>query len=252
MVTLAANTSTTNQAGATSAILIATSPALPHSCLAVHPCPPDLGGVLIVTANGVLHLEQGGKVIGSPSNGWFGKEWLGAGGGAAALKAKTVKEPLEGSKVVFIANDKAIFFCRSGTILELTLRTAGRSVSRMTFKVVGQTIAGSCTERIRGSVGRFGEEGYVFVGSEVGESSLLRWEIGGTRAAAIESEANKALLQGDDGMDVDDEGECCAVCISKKYLLTRCHDRNLWRFGQDSSSGIYKRWSPRSVDAESE
>jgi cleavage and polyadenylation specificity factor subunit 1 len=209
LVTLAANVSApdaTAESGATTAILIATSPALPHSCLAVHPCPPDLGGVLIVTANGVLHLEQGGKVIGTPSNGWFGKEWLGAGGGERASNSKTVREPLEGAKVVFIANDKALFFCKSGNVLELTMKTSGRSVASMIFKKLRNGVAGSCVERIRGSVGRFGEEGYVFVGSEVGESALLRWEIGGMRAAAIEREIASTKLEFDEGMDIDEDG----------------------------------------------
>lgn len=201
LVTLAASATPGTESGETSAILIATSPPLPYSSLAIHPCPPDLGGLLIVTANGILHLEQGGKVIGTPANGWFAKEWTTTGGGARGVEVETVKEGLEGSKVVFVANNRAIIYCRTGTILELTLQTSGRSVSSMKLQRVGTGVAGSCVERIRGSAGRFGEDGYVFVGSEVGESVLMRWELSGARASGLHSAAAKA----EEDMDYDDE-----------------------------------------------
>lgn len=215
LVTLASGSAKSNSTE-TTAVVIATSPALPYSSLAVHPCPPDLGGTLILTANGILHLEQGGKIVGVASNGWFGKDWTGSG----ALKKDevTVREELEGARVVFIANNKAIVFCKSGSTLELTMQTSGRSVSSMKLQTVGKGVAASCVERIRGSKGRFGENGYVFVGSEVGDSSLLRWEIG---AGAVNGAAQivAAPAPQNDGMDLDDDDEgespkfkSCADC----------------------------------------
>lgn len=207
LVTLATGASKpgSSTSGATTAVVIATSPTLPHSSLAVYPCPPALGGTLIVTANGILHLEQSGKVIGTPANAWFGKEWFGSGGRTTGTtQAETsVREGLEGSRVVFVANDKAIVFCKSGSILELKLQTSGRSVSSMKLDKVARGTPASCVERIRGSVGRFGEQGYVFVGSEVGESALVSWEIGnaGTPALSLPPEVEE------DGMHLDeDEG----------------------------------------------
>lgn len=206
LVTLASGSTNNSE---TTAVVIATSPALPYSCLAVHPCPPDLGGTLIVTANGILHLEQGGKVVGVASNGWFSKDW--SGSGALNKNDTTVREELEGARLVFIANNKAIVFCKSGSTLELTLQTSGRSVSSMKLQKVGRGVAASCVERIRGSKGRFGENGYVFVGSEVGESSLIRWEIGSgvsNGAVAIASAPQ------DNGMEVDDDdGKACSTPI---------------------------------------
>ena len=201
LVTLASGSGIGNSSQ-TTAVIIATSPALPYSSLSVHPCPPDLGGTLIVTANGLLHLEQGGKVVGVASNGWFGKDWSGTG--SLNKNETTVREELEGARVVFIANNKAIVFTKSGSTLELTLQTSGRSVSSMKLQKVGRGVAASCVERIRGSKGRFGEDGYVFVGSEVGESTLVRWEIGtggGLGAGPI------SLPPPDFRMDVDDDDE---------------------------------------------
>lgn len=184
----------------TTAVVIATSPALPHSCLAIHPCPPDLGGTLVLTANGVLHLEQGGKVIGAATNGWFSKEWLGNGAGVKG--DPTVREGLEGAQVVFVANDKALIFCKSGAVIDLTMKSSGRSVSSLKLTRIGVGVGASCVERIRGSVGRFGEKGYVFLGSEVGNSSLLAWEIGSDN-----NEVHEEILALEPGteMDVDDE-----------------------------------------------
>lgn len=201
LVTLASGSGVVNNSQ-TTAVVIATSPALPYSSLAVHPCPPDLGGTLIVTANGILHLEQGGKTVGTASNGWFGKEW--SGSGALNKNDATVREELEGARVVFVANNKAIIFCKSGSTLELTLQTSGRSVSSMKLQKVGRGVAASCVERIRGSKGRFGENGYVFVGSEVGESSLIRWEIG---VGGANGAAPIAIAAEPDRMDVDDDDE---------------------------------------------
>lgn len=209
----------------TTAVVIATSPALPYSSLAVHPCPPDLGGTLIITANGILHLEQGGKLVAVASNGWFSKDYSGAG--ASRKDDITVREELEGARVVFIANNKAIVFCKSGSTLELTLQTSGRSVSSMKLQKVGKGIAASCVERIRGSKGRFGENGYVFMGSEVGGSALLRWEIGAGGSNGVVPVVAPAPQ--DDGMDLDDddgESYCCSALPSPLTLLPRRHLRH--------------------------
>lgn len=191
-----------SHASSTTAVVIATSPPLPHSCLAIYPCPPDLGGTLVVTANGVLHLEQGGKLVGVAANGWFDKEWSGRGGTGVS----TVREALEGVQLVFVENEKALLFCKSGAILELTLTRSGRSVTSMKLDKTGTGVPASCVERIRGSVGRFGEQGYAFVGSEVGESSLISWALrsSGSFVNTIESTVSAPDTM-DVDVDVDDE-----------------------------------------------
>lgn len=235
LVTLAPTSSSSKSSDAssstTTAVVIATSPSLPHSCLSLHPCPPDLGGTLILTANGLLHLEQGSKVIGCASNSWFGREWFGPGSSAPSAPtagttpSASVREGLEGASLVFVSNAKAIVFTRLGSILELTLEVSGRSVSSMRLKQVGQGVAASCVERIRGSKGRFGENGLVFVGSEVGESTLVRWEIG--------NEAKGAVVPApveDDGMELDDdEGAFLLSDVGGRLTWHRTATRHLWR-----------------------
>lgn len=129
----------------------------------------------------------------------------------------SVREALEGARVVFIANNKALVFVKSGLVLELTLVTSGRSVSSMSLRKVGNGVASSCVERIRGSVGRFGEKGYVFVGSEVGESTLLSWEI-----AAVNSRTQAPADDGEMDLD-DDEGEVLFVSASHVWVIAHVY-----------------------------
>lgn len=78
----------------------------------------------------------------------------------------------------------------------------------MTLEKIGKGIAASCTERIRGSAGRFGERGFVFVGSEVGESTLLSWQIGSGGMKEVVKSVEMQVEDpnpGGDEMDFDDE-----------------------------------------------
>ena len=143
------------------------------------------------------HLEQSGKLLGLPTNAWFPREYYGPGANAPGAD---LKEGLEGARVVFVSNNKAVVFAKSGAVLELQMQVSGRSVSGMKLTRVGTGVAASCVERVRGSRGRFGEHGFVFVGSEVGESAVVRWEIGTGAVGPVQP----AVIE-DDGMELDDE-----------------------------------------------
>ncbi|SCZ90601.1 BZ3500_MvSof-1268-A1-R1_Chr9g10894 [Microbotryum saponariae] len=199
LVTLATGTSKGTDSD-TTAVVIATSPPLPHTCLSIHPCPPDLGGALILTANGVIHLEQGGKLVGVAANGWFVKDWPAASSSIKPGEA-TTRDELEGARIVFVSNSKAIVFAKSGSVFELSLVTSGRSISSMNLKQVGRGVPASCVERIRGSKGRFGEMGYVFVGSHAGESSLLSWQVGATNGTSSELASSRPTEMDFDDLD---------------------------------------------------
>lgn len=119
LVTL--TTTTLSSSSSTRATLIATSPALPYSCLSLTPCPPAAGGgVLVQGANGLLHVDPlAGRVVACPANGWLARDYppgrvrpagLDApaeGGGAAGGEGGDedggkVRERLEGARVVFL------------------------------------------------------------------------------------------------------------------------------------------------------
>ncbi|KAL8292101.1 hypothetical protein RQP46_001567 [Phenoliferia psychrophenolica] len=128
LVTLASTSNNNNLKGGgegntTTAVVISTSPSLPHSSLSIHPCPPDLGGTLVLTANGIIHVEQSGKLLGVPTNAWFPKEYFGPGKDSPG---KEMREPLEGARVVFVSNTTAIVFAKSGNVLELKLEVVAQ------------------------------------------------------------------------------------------------------------------------------
>ncbi|KAM0789430.1 hypothetical protein ACM66B_000255 [Microbotryomycetes sp. NB124-2] len=203
LVTLASDSDNVTSAESTTAVVIATSPSLPYSCRSLAACPPDLGGVLILTSNGVLHLEQGGKVVGVAANGWFEKEWSGPSLDDKRQETSTPEE-FEGASVVFLSTDVAALFCRSGRVVEVLALSSGRSVTGLKLRTVGQGVPASCVERVRG---RFGEQGYLIAGSETGETCLCKWIVEQRSASDPAAASNQDGLNGgrDEGMDLDED-----------------------------------------------
>ncbi|GJN92589.1 hypothetical protein Rhopal_005620-T1 [Rhodotorula paludigena] len=207
---------TSASAPATRAVVIATSPPLPYSSLFLTPCPAQLGGVLVTTANGILHVDQSGRIVACPTNAWLARDYppgrtrpTGLDGNAAA----TLREALEDARVQFVthpADDdaaaeaagtdppQALVWCRSGAVLSASFELTGRTISAIRLDRIadGASITGggaSTMVRISGGAAQGG--GLVFVGSETGASALCRWSFEGADAGkALEAEidADKA------------------------------------------------------------
>ncbi|KAK4054607.1 mRNA cleavage and polyadenylation factor subunit [Microbotryomycetes sp. JL221] len=202
LVTLASNSDKVTSTETTTAVVISTSPSLPYSCLSLCACPPDLGGVLILTADGILHLEQGGKLVSAPANGWFVRDL--AMNEPAKIEATSAKEDLEGAQVCFLATNAAAVFCRSGSVLEVVITTSGRSVTALKVRKIGQGVPTSSVERIRG---RFGEHGYLLAASETGESCLCKWNVerrAANPATTMNGSAGQTSVR-DEIMDLDED-----------------------------------------------
>lgn len=230
----------------TRAVVISTSPALPYSCLALHPCPVALGGsaggVLITTANGLLYVDpQSGRVVATPVNGWLARDYppgkpkpaglvaaTGGGGGGEP----TLRERLEGSQVEFYTHPtdseqddqsggttpppppRALVWCRDGTVLDLSFTLTGRTVSSLHLEPVAQAghlTGGGAATLIRLPSPKSSHSGLVFVGSETGSSALIRWSLP-EGVAADQHEAGRIAEQfqareENASMDVDEDGE---------------------------------------------
>ena len=178
------------------ASIIGTSPPLPFSSLSLTPCPPDVGGVLVTTADGIIHLEQSGKMTGVAANSLFPAELSSPatsnGDSSAAMKQDdddddAVCERLEGARVTFVAPSRALIFCRSGTVLDLALQRAGRTVSALVLRPVRDPVSrarcisasapSAVVARVR-RVGVWGKHGYVLVGSDAADATLVRFVVG--------------------------------------------------------------------------
>ncbi|GAA5985839.1 hypothetical protein JCM10908_006298 [Rhodotorula pacifica] len=227
LVTLSSASGTSS--ATTRAVVISTSPALPYSCLSLNPCPVALGGtggVLITTANGLLYVDpQSGRVVATPANGWLARDYPPGRPKPAGLVAEPdsthVKERLEGAQVEFythptaseddeedagaVVAPRALVWCKSGTVLDLSFTMTGRTVSSLHLEPVvdaGVLTGGGAARLVRfpaSTSATAGREGLLFVGSETGSSALVRWSLPGAATTgtngSASQEAEKKVLE---------------------------------------------------------
>ncbi|GAA5945459.1 hypothetical protein JCM10213_005995, partial [Rhodosporidiobolus nylandii] len=218
----------------TRAVVISTSPPLPYSCLSLAPCPPSLGGVLLTTANGLLHVDQSGRVVAAPVNAWLARDFPPGRARPAGLdgaEGAQEGEKLEGSRIEWLAQPadddsapspseegqggepqpQALLWAPSGAIFSLTFQRTGRTIAALRVERVarGEGVTGgaaSVVARIAGGGSGGKGEGYVFVGSEQGSGALVRW----TTAAGAgkgKEEVKKEVLQEQVKVEEDRGGE---------------------------------------------
>lgn len=77
--------------------LISSVPNLPSDSQYLVPCPQSVGGVLLVTATALIHVDQSGKFVTTSTNGWF--RFTSAI--TATLKREECRLELDGSRVVW-------------------------------------------------------------------------------------------------------------------------------------------------------
>lgn len=141
---------------------------LPYDVLYLVPCPAALGGVLLVTPNAILHVDQTSRTVGVAVNGWANRV------SAINLPIQTdgdeghpLEIKLEGSSLAFLRDDSIAIFLVDGSVRRLLVHMEGRNISRLE---VSPVIA-QCT--IASVVSVFNSE-RVFIGSTAGPSVLLR------------------------------------------------------------------------------
>jgi cleavage and polyadenylation specificity factor subunit 1 len=162
--------------------IIFKSSGLPYDSISLRPCPQSLGGVLVLTANSILHVDQSSKIEALATNAWATK--------VSALKYNTTsKTPLalEGAQLCFPHDELALVFLKTGEIWGLRVVRDGRSVSGMRLTRVGMTSPASVVEMVG--------KNFIFVGSEVGDGALIRWSKSNNSAEDDEA----------DGMDLDED-----------------------------------------------
>ncbi|CAH1761431.1 3424_t:CDS:10 [Entrophospora sp. SA101] len=137
---------------------------LPHSCVKTVPVPKPIGGILIITANALIHVIKNSPGIGVSVNGYASSttdfpldssfEHLGI--------------TLEGCKHVFLTTDEILLALRNGDLYLAKLIKDGRSVSKISLEKVGNDTLPSCACYIT--------DGYFFLGSRLGDSHLIQYK----------------------------------------------------------------------------
>uniref|UniRef100_A0A3P8PM08 Cleavage and polyadenylation specificity factor subunit 1 n=1 Tax=Astatotilapia calliptera TaxID=8154 RepID=A0A3P8PM08_ASTCA len=136
---------------------------LPFDCTQVMAVPKPIGGVVVFAVNSLLYLNQSvppyGVSLNSQTNGTT----------AFPLRVQDeVKLTLDCCQSDFIAYDKMVISLKGGEIYVLTLITDGmRSVRAFHFDKAAASVLTTCMVTM--------EPGYLFLGSRLGNSLLLKY-----------------------------------------------------------------------------
>jgi hypothetical protein len=147
--------------------IITSVPSLPYDCLSLVPCTTSLGGLVIISANAIVYVDQAARRVVLPVNGWAGRI------SDVPLPALTPDEQgrnleLEGSRAAFVDDRTFFLILRDGTVYPVELVTdGGKTVSKLSM---GPPLANTTVPALVRPVGN----DCLFVGSTVGPSVLLQ------------------------------------------------------------------------------
>ncbi|KAL1407554.1 mRNA cleavage and polyadenylation factor subunit [Vanrija albida] len=164
--------------------LLTSVKALPSDSLYLVACPTEIGGVVVVTTTGIIHVDQSGRIVGTAVNAWW--EYV------TKLKSEqsyeSQKLSLEASKAVFVTDHDMLIVLENGSVHQVRFEMDGRAVG--TIKIDQQ----SSTVPPPSSLIAAGPEA-VFVASVEGDSLLAK--VGKTRDVAAEPEEKKEEMEVD-------------------------------------------------------
>jgi cleavage and polyadenylation specificity factor subunit 1 len=139
---------------------------LPYDSMYLLPCEAALGGVIVVSSNALIYVDQAARKVALAVNGWPSRIsdmiFLPTHGEDLSRNLE-----LEGSSSVFVDDNKFFVFLKDGSVHPVEIIADGKNVSRLNMAVpLAQTTLPS-------TVCRVGTD-HLFVGSISGPSVLLR------------------------------------------------------------------------------
>lgn len=138
---------------------------LPYDCFRVVAVPKPIGGVLIFAVNSLIYLNQSVPPYAVTLNG------LGEGSLSSSftsVRQRGVLLSLDASQACFISHDKLVISLKSGDLYVLTLFNDGMgNVRKFYFEKAASSVMSSCITPC--------EPGYLFLGSRLGNSLLLKY-----------------------------------------------------------------------------
>ncbi|XP_020283303.1 cleavage and polyadenylation specificity factor subunit 1 [Pseudomyrmex gracilis] len=136
---------------------------LPFDCYQVVPVKKPLGGTLIMAVNSLIYLNQSIPPYGVSLN-----SLADASTNFPLKPQEGVKVSLEGAQVAFISSDRLVISLKSGELYVLSLfADSMRSVRGFHFDKAAASVLTSCVCMC--------EDNYLFLGSRLGNSLLLRF-----------------------------------------------------------------------------
>lgn len=181
---------------------------LPHDCFAILPCSSELGGVVVISGNALIYIDQGGRRLCLPANGWASRV------SDMPMQDLSTEEQsrdlhLEGSFAVFVDVQTFFLITRDGLVYPVEIIRDGRTATRLSLgQPMSQTTVPSFAKRIaisRGANNPLQGE-VILVGSTNGPSVLLKTTLVEERAPSSDPKANGApSIVADNPMSVDDD-----------------------------------------------
>ncbi|KAG9306400.1 hypothetical protein G9A89_018283 [Geosiphon pyriformis] len=150
---------------------------LPHSSVKLIPIPKPVGGILVVSANSLIHVDQSASIIAHAVNGYA----VSATDIPLDQSQERLGLSLEGSQHLVLDSHHVLLFLANGKLYLVEFIIDGRYVSRMDVRETGESTLASCVCRIN--------DEYVFVGSRLGDSHLIKYKLNQN-----ENEVNKNTI----------------------------------------------------------
>ncbi|KAF8886814.1 CPSF A subunit region-domain-containing protein [Infundibulicybe gibba] len=174
---------------------------LPHDSLSLLACSPALGGVVIITSNSVVYVDQSSRRIALSVNGWSARiSDLPSLPLTPEDQLRNIQ--LEGSRSAFV-DDKTIFLIlKDGTVYPVEITADGKSVSKLT---IASPLAQTAIPAVVNKIG----DGYLFLGSTTGSSVLLKTAHVGEEVQEDQKMefAPATIVQTGNAMDIDDDDD---------------------------------------------
>ncbi|KAK7059173.1 mRNA cleavage and polyadenylation factor subunit [Paramarasmius palmivorus] len=140
---------------------------LPHDCMSLIPCSTSIGGVVVITANSLIYVDQAARRVALPVNGWASRITDLSYPPSTTPEEQNRNLLLEGCRASFV-DDKTIFIIlKDGTVYPIELVVDGKSVTKLSMgQALARTTIPSLARRIT--------EERLLVGSTVGPTVLLK------------------------------------------------------------------------------
>lgn len=171
---------------------------LPYDAFSLLPCSTAIGGVIVITGNSVIYVDQSSRRVSLQVNGWATR--ISDLPYPPMEEDATLKLHLEGCRSAMV-DDKTVFLIyKDGTVYPVELIADGKTVSKLIMApALAQTTIPTVVKRV--------DEDHLFIGSAVGPSILLK-------TAHVEQEVEEehgsksgpAVVTQDVTMDDDDDG----------------------------------------------
>ncbi|OCF35639.1 protein CFT1 [Kwoniella heveanensis BCC8398] len=159
---------------------------LPSDSLYLVACPAELGGVVLITSTGVVHIDQSGRVVGAGVNAW----WNYATNLKGDHSSEGRKLSLEGSRCVFVAERDMLLVLQNGDVHQVRFEMDGRAVGMIKVDESSSSVPAPSSVVVAGDKA-------IFVSCAEGDSLLAKVDV---KREALPSDDIK---EEKDDMDVD-------------------------------------------------